>query len=68
VTTEFADFVAATGHVTLAEMAPDLKDYPGMLPGTGAPGSVFDPPPAWFADRRPGLWHLAGRELARRPG
>ena len=44
--TEFADFVAATGHVTLAEMAPDPKDYPGMLPELAQPGSlVFDPPP-----------------------
>ena len=29
---EFAAFVAATGHVTLAEHAPDAADYPGALP------------------------------------
>lgn len=27
---QFATFVAATGHVTLAETAPDPRDYPGM--------------------------------------
>ena len=30
---EFAAFVAATGHVTLAERAPDPADYPGRRPG-----------------------------------
>ena len=28
----FAQFVAATGYITLAEKAPDPKDYPGMPP------------------------------------
>jgi formylglycine-generating enzyme required for sulfatase activity len=43
---EFARFVAATGHVTQAEIAPDPKDYPGMLPELAVPGSlVFTPPP-----------------------
>ncbi|MFD2580414.1 formylglycine-generating enzyme family protein [Novosphingobium colocasiae] len=37
---EFARFVAATGHVTTAEIAPDPKDYPGMLPGMDQPGSL----------------------------
>lgn len=37
---EFARFVAATGHVTVAEIAPDPKDYPGMLPGMDQPGSL----------------------------
>ncbi|TPE58835.1 formylglycine-generating enzyme family protein [Sandaracinobacter neustonicus] len=29
---QFAAFVAATGHVTLAEIAPDAQDYPDALP------------------------------------
>jgi formylglycine-generating enzyme len=29
---QFAEFVAATGHVTLAEKVPDAADYPGALP------------------------------------
>jgi formylglycine-generating enzyme len=37
---QFAAFIAATGHVTLAEIAPDPKDYPGMLPGMDRAGSL----------------------------
>lgn len=37
---EFARFVAATGHRTLAEIAPDPKQYPGMLAGMDQPGSL----------------------------
>lgn len=37
---EFARFVEATGHVTVAETAPDPKDYPGMLPGMDQAGSL----------------------------
>jgi formylglycine-generating enzyme required for sulfatase activity len=37
---EFARFVEATGHVTLAEIAPDPRDYPGMLPEHAQPGSL----------------------------
>ncbi|MBC2662766.1 formylglycine-generating enzyme family protein [Novosphingobium flavum] len=37
---QFAAFVTATGHVTMAEIAPDPKDYPGMLPGMDQPGSL----------------------------
>ncbi len=41
---QFAEFVEATGHVTVAEVAPDPKDYPGMLPGMDRAGSlVFHP-------------------------
>ncbi|WP_416907392.1 MAG: formylglycine-generating enzyme family protein [Polymorphobacter sp.] len=29
---QFAAFVAATGHVTVAEVAPKAEDYPGALP------------------------------------
>ncbi|WP_310022873.1 formylglycine-generating enzyme family protein [Croceicoccus sp. BE223] len=37
---QFASFVAATGHVTNAEIAPDPRDYPGMDPTMAQPGSV----------------------------
>lgn len=36
----FAAFVAATGYVTMAERAPDPKDYPGMDPALAEPGSL----------------------------
>ena len=42
---EFHRFVKATGHVTLAEIAPDPKDYPGAPPHMLRAGSlVFSPP------------------------
>ena len=31
---DFRKFVNATGYVTLAEIPPDPKDYPGALPQT----------------------------------
>lgn len=37
---EFARFVAATGHRTLAEIAPDPADYPGMSIEMAQPGSL----------------------------
>jgi formylglycine-generating enzyme required for sulfatase activity len=37
---QFAEFVAATGHVTFAEIAPDPKAYPGMAPELAQPGSL----------------------------
>ncbi|WP_288338740.1 formylglycine-generating enzyme family protein [uncultured Sphingomonas sp.] len=42
---QFAAFVAATGYITLAEIAPDPHDYPGMAPEMARAGSsVFVPP------------------------
>jgi formylglycine-generating enzyme len=42
---EFRRFVDASGYVTLGEIAPDPKDYPGALPHMLKPGSlVFTPP------------------------
>jgi len=57
---EFADFVDATGHVTLAELPPDPKDYPGMLPELAQPGSlVFEPTPGPVAlTGAPVWWHF----------
>lgn len=37
---QFADFIEATGYVTVAEVAPDPKDYPGMIPGMDRAGSL----------------------------
>jgi len=37
---DFRTFVEATGYVTLAEIAPDPKDYPGMKPELAKPGSL----------------------------
>jgi len=42
---QFSAFVEATGHVTVAERAPEPEDYPGALPHMLQPGSlVFSPP------------------------
>jgi formylglycine-generating enzyme required for sulfatase activity len=41
---QFAEFVEATHYTTFAEIAPDPKDYPGMLPEMAKAGSaVFMP-------------------------
>jgi sulfatase modifying factor 1 len=37
---QFAEFIAATGHVTFAEIAPDARDYPGAKPEMLQPGSL----------------------------
>ena len=43
---QFAAFVEASGHVTLAERKPDPRDYPGALPHMLRAGSlVFSPTP-----------------------
>ncbi len=61
----FAEFVAVTGHVTFAEIAPDPKDYPGMLPEMARAGSlVFEAPegpvdlsvPSWWDFRFGATW------------
>jgi sulfatase modifying factor 1 len=36
---EFAEFVAETGHLTVAEIAPDPDDFPGADPALLVPGS-----------------------------
>jgi formylglycine-generating enzyme required for sulfatase activity len=38
---QFKTFVEETGHVTMAEIAPDPKDYPGALPHMLKPGSLL---------------------------
>ena len=54
---EFARFVAETGHVTFAEIAPDPRDYPGMDPALAQPGSaVFEQPARVAGLRDIGQW------------
>ena len=43
---QFREFVRATRHVTVAEITPDPKDYPGMLPHMIYAGSLMFSPPA----------------------
>ncbi len=43
---QFAEFVAATGYVTVAERQPDPKDFPGAKPEDLAPGAVVFTPPS----------------------
>jgi formylglycine-generating enzyme required for sulfatase activity len=46
---QFRKFVAATGHVTFAEIAPRAEDYPGALPEMLKAGSLaFTPPKGRF--------------------
>src|ERR1700750_495235 len=42
---QFKEFVRATRHVTVAEIAPDPKDYPGILPHMIYAGSLTFTPP-----------------------
>lgn len=54
---QFAAFVEATRHRTFAEIAPDPRDYPGMLPEMAQPGSaVFMPTRGPVGLGNPGLW------------
>ena len=43
---EFRRFVRATGHVTVAETAPDPADFPDAEPAQLVPGSLVFTPPA----------------------
>lgn len=47
---DFTDFVAATGHVTLAERKPDAVDYPGADPRLLVAGSLVFVPPTRAGD------------------
>src|SRR5579863_3666505 len=49
---EFRRFVEATGYVTVAEIPPDPKDYPGALPHMLKPGSLVFIPPDRVRDLR----------------
>lgn len=47
---QFAEFVAATGHRTFAEFAPDPRDYPGALPEMLYAGSLVFRQPIGLVD------------------
>jgi len=54
---EFARFVAATDHMTVAEQTPDPADYPGAPPGALVPGSlVFRQPDGPVPLSEPRRW------------
>ena len=67
---EFARFVAKTGHVTVAEEAPDPADHPGARPELLIPAStVFRQPPHRVdLGNHYNWWTYAGGELAPPPG
>lgn len=62
----FAAFVAATGYVTLAEIAPDSRDYPDLPPEYRQPASLvfertsgpvhLDDPAQWWTLRKGADW------------
>lgn len=47
---QFGRFVRETGHVTIAEIAPDPGDYAGMDPMLAVPGSAVFAPPSCAVD------------------
>ena len=49
---QFRQFVNATGHVTVAELRPEAKDYPGALPEMLKAGSLIFAPPRGAVDLR----------------
>ncbi|HEX6869815.1 MAG TPA: formylglycine-generating enzyme family protein [Micromonosporaceae bacterium] len=49
---QFAEFVAATGHRTLAEQPPDPAEYPDADPALLVPGSALFVPPRQRVDLR----------------
>ena len=54
---QFAEFVAATGYVTVAERIPDPKDYPGVPVENLVPGSAcFRPPSRAVPLDNPNAW------------
>jgi formylglycine-generating enzyme required for sulfatase activity len=62
---EFRGFVEATGHVTVAETAPDPADYPDARPDLlVAASAVFRPPKGPVDLRRPYLWWIHVRDAS----
>ena len=49
---DFRKFVRASGHVTFAEITPDVKDYPGALPHMLKAASLVFTPPKHAVDLR----------------
>ena len=53
---QFSRFVEETGYITMAEKAPDPKDYPGALPEMLRAGSLVLTPPKRVEGRDIGQW------------
>ena len=54
---QFAEFVKATGYLTIAERKPKAEDYPGAKPELLVPGSVcFAPPNQPVSLDNPYIW------------
>lgn len=54
---QFGEFVAATGHITVAEIIPDPKIYPGLTAESARAGSLVFHKPAGPVDMDdPGNW------------
>src|SRR6201997_5485103 len=49
---EFERFVAATGHITVAERTPNAEDYPGFVPELLKPASIVFSKPKHRVDLR----------------
>lgn len=66
---QFRAFVEATGYVTVAEVAPDPKDYPGARPDMLKAGSLVFTPPAYPVNLRDfsQWWEYRSRASWRRP-
>lgn len=66
---QFGVFVKATGHVTVAEVRPDPKDYPGARPEMLRAGSLVFTPPNCPTDLRNWRqwWQFCFRANWRRP-
>ncbi|MFC0218098.1 formylglycine-generating enzyme family protein [Pseudochelatococcus lubricantis] len=66
---QFRAFVEATGYVTVAEVAPDPKDYPGARPEMLRAASLVFSPPDGRVDLRDWSrwWEFRSRASWRRP-
>jgi formylglycine-generating enzyme len=66
---EFAQFAAATGYVSFAELPPNPADYPGILPQMVRPGSVVFVAAQSKVDisREPTWWHFVFGACWKRP-
>jgi formylglycine-generating enzyme len=66
---QFAAFVTETGHVTVAERAPNAEDYPDVPLDRLVPGAVVFSPPPWPVDLRDPMrwWAYVGGADWRHP-
>jgi formylglycine-generating enzyme len=66
---DFAEFVAHTGYLTVAERQPSARDYPGAPPETLVPGSLVFRPTSGPVDLRDysAWWHYVPGACWHRP-